>query len=769
MNFDYSLEPGKILEHNDEVISKKEPTISIVTPFYSGQAFIEQLANSILNQTYPYFEWLIVNDGVKDEESLNLLKKIKKMDDRIKVFHKENTGLAATRDYGVGVASECTKYLFFIDDDDLIEKTYLECAYFTLETNKEASFAYTDCVGFGTHEYLWSKWFNLKEEKKSNMLVATVLIRKKDFLDVGGYGTREKGINEDWIFWMKMFSHGKFPVRMSYYGFWYRRKDQGELNLSKNKKNIKKTRKLLNENIKNIKSPIEPIQYPNSNYDWNGVFEASIDDLVLPKYKDNEKIKILMIIPWITMGGADKFNLNLISNMDNKKYEFIVVTTEPGVNRWRQRLEQHASVVYDLTSFLDRKYWHLFIGNIIEARNIDIIFNTNSIYGYEVLPYLKEKYPNIPIMDYIHMEEWYNRNGGYSRDSSAVSSVISKTLTCNKSSEKVLIDHFKREPSKLDTVYIGVDEKQFNAKNYNKDELRKKYDIKDNQFVINFICRIDTQKRPLLFIEIMKELYNRNKNFICLVAGNGFLLDKLRKKCSIYKLNDNVKFLGAVKNTGEIYAISDLSLNCSIKEGLALTSYESLAMGVPVVTSNVGGQSELIDDTVGAVVPCLQKESDVENTNYSKEEINNYVDEIIKIMENVEPYKKNARNKILSGFTFDQMIVNMDREFEAVLSNNTVKNICNKDICMELLNQFLLGDIERYGTMCEIFNKEIFGIEHYKNGCTTSKTKLFLINIVKKLKLEEEAKIVWSILKNIVKLFKRIGRRIINIFRVGSE
>lgn len=769
MDFDYTLEPGRKLDKIPKVINENKPIISIITPFYSGQEYIEQLANSILNQTYPYFEWLIINDGIKDDDSLKLLEKIKKMDSRIKVFHKENSGLAATRDYGASLASECTKYLFFIDDDDLMEKTYLECAYFTLETNPYAAFAYADCVGFGTQNYTWSKWFNLKEEKKANMLVATALIRKDIFLSLGGYGTREKGINEDWVFWMKLFSKGYFPVRMSYYAFWYRRKEQGELNKSKGKKNQKKTRKLLNENIKNIKKNVEAIQYPNASYDWNDAFDVNIDNLILPKYEDNKKIKILMIIPWITMGGADKFNLNLISNIDHEKYEFIVVTTDPGINKWRQKLEQSASIVYDLTSFLDRKYWHLFIANIIKARNIDIIFNTNSTYGYEILPYLKGEFSNIPIMDYIHMEEWYNRNGGYSRDSSAVSSVISRTLTCNKNSERILHEYFKRDKEKLNTVYIGVDEKQFDPKKYDAKQLKKKYMIEEDKFIINFICRIDTQKRPLLFVEIIKELYNRNKDFIVLVAGDGPLLNIVKSKCKHYNLDNNVRFLGAVKNTQEIYAISDLSLNCSIKEGLALTSYESLSMGVPVISSDVGGQRELIDETVGAVVPCLQKESEIEDFNYSKEEVNSYVDEIIKVIDKKDKYKNNSRKKILSGFTYDQMIENMDKEFQNVLKSKPINISCNKDICIELINLYLLADTKRYEYMCDVFNKQLFGMEHYKKGCTTSKTKLFIIKLVKKLRLEEEAKLVRDIFKNIARLIKRIIKRFIKLFRVGSE
>ncbi len=53
-----------------------------------------------------------------------------------------------------------------------------------------------------------------------------------------------------------------------------------------------------------------------------------------------------------------------------------------------------------------------------------------------MLPYIKSMYPEIPILDYVHMEEWYNRNGGYSRYSSMYNSIIDKTMVCNGNSKK---------------------------------------------------------------------------------------------------------------------------------------------------------------------------------------------------------------------------------------------------------------------------------------------------------------------------------------------
>ena len=126
-NFNYELQPGKELKpFNFE--KKYEPIISIVMPFYNEKDHIEQTVNSVLNQTFPAWELIIVDDGSTDEEALNGLEKIAKKDERIHVYHKENSGPADTRDFAVSKSSESAKYICTLDSDDLSDKTYLEIA-----------------------------------------------------------------------------------------------------------------------------------------------------------------------------------------------------------------------------------------------------------------------------------------------------------------------------------------------------------------------------------------------------------------------------------------------------------------------------------------------------------------------------------------------------------------------------------------------------------------------------------------------------------------
>lgn len=71
--FDYTNEPGKVLK--DELsINDGEPLITIITPYYNTKNYIKQTAISVLNQTFPYWEWIIINDGSTEERNKGSLR-----------------------------------------------------------------------------------------------------------------------------------------------------------------------------------------------------------------------------------------------------------------------------------------------------------------------------------------------------------------------------------------------------------------------------------------------------------------------------------------------------------------------------------------------------------------------------------------------------------------------------------------------------------------------------------------------------------------------
>lgn len=107
--------------------------VSVIVPVYNSEKYIDRCIKSILEQTYKNFELILINDGSKDN-SINILNKYKKKDKRISIIDKKNEGVAKTRNLGIQKAKG--KYVIFIDNDDFINKNYVETYYKIIKEKK---------------------------------------------------------------------------------------------------------------------------------------------------------------------------------------------------------------------------------------------------------------------------------------------------------------------------------------------------------------------------------------------------------------------------------------------------------------------------------------------------------------------------------------------------------------------------------------------------------------------------------------------------------
>ena len=700
--FNYDLEPGKIRNKKSINYScKDKPLISIFTAYYNCKKYIRQTANSVLNQTFPFWEWIIVDDGSTEEGTKELLDSLQKEDSRIKVYYQENQGRIKARDAAISHTS--ADILYMLDSDDLLDKTLLECGYWTLYTNPHAAWAYTNCVNFGDVQFLYKPDFNSEQEKIENLVIGSSFIRKKQLLEVGCYGAVDNDVHEDWHLWLRMLEKGYYPVKMNYYGFWYRKREGSTLSsISKNKKREEHAQEVISQQARRINHYINPIQYPVSTGDayksYPNVFNWSKKPIF-----DKSKKNLLFILPWFIFGGADKFNYDLISNLDQNKYNITIITTEPSEYIWRQKFEAYAEI-YDLSTFLHRKDWASFIHYIIQSRNIDLVMVSNCYYAYYAIPWLKSEFPKVIFTDYIHAHDWSWRNGGYPRDSIAIYNFLDRTYTCNDYVKNIMIQQMDRKPDKIDTVYVGVDTNYFNPTKKDcilDDKIMEK--IK-NKKVILFICRIVELKRPIFILKVLKRILEKDTDYILLVVGDGEQLREMKNFAKNMNLTNNVIFCGMQTDTWNFYKIANISIICSLTEGLAITSYESLAMGVPVITSDVGGQSELIDDSCGKVIKTYQDVTkDLFNRNYDEKEIDEYANAILNIINSnrYNSIKKACIDKIEKSFSVKNMVNILDESFTELIQNGTKvdKSILNnKEFFKQYIVMYNALDIRKYHT-----------------------------------------------------------------------
>lgn len=111
----------------------KEIKISVIIPVYNTEKFLKRCIESVINQTLKDIEIIIINDGSTDK-SLEIIKKIKKIENRIKILDEKNEGSSSARNKGLKIAFG--KYVCFVDSDDYLEEnTMLEELYNRCERN----------------------------------------------------------------------------------------------------------------------------------------------------------------------------------------------------------------------------------------------------------------------------------------------------------------------------------------------------------------------------------------------------------------------------------------------------------------------------------------------------------------------------------------------------------------------------------------------------------------------------------------------------------
>lgn len=189
---------------------KTEPIfLSVVLSTYNDEKYIAEAIQSILDQTYPYFEFIIVNDGSTDG-TLNIIKSFR--DDRIVLIDKPNTGLIDSLNTGVKTAKY--DWIARMDGDDIAEPYRFEEQVKAIKKgivliSSQCSIIDSDGVSIGTTRFLTSKiGITFSKVLEFPLIVhPVVLFKKQVFEAVGGYD-KNMYVAEDYDLWCKILSFG---------------------------------------------------------------------------------------------------------------------------------------------------------------------------------------------------------------------------------------------------------------------------------------------------------------------------------------------------------------------------------------------------------------------------------------------------------------------------------------------------------------------------------------------------------------------------------
>lgn len=362
---------------------------------------------------------------------------------------------------------------------------------------------------------------------------------------------------------------------------------------------------------------------------------------------------LLMLVPWLRMGGADKFNLDLCRMLRERGWSLSIACSAPGRDDWRDLFEGLTSDIVMPHTFLHWSDYPPLLRSLIETRRPGVVLVSNSELAYSLVPYFRAFCPEPVYLDYVHMEEEDWKSGGHARHSAGVCDQLDMTLTTSEHLRSWLVAR-GAQPDRVRCLPIGVDHRSWVFDAAARDRARALLGVAPGTTVILHAGRVCEQKQPRVLGRTLRELANRGRRFVAMVAGEGEDLPWLRRYVEEHGLEGHVRLLGAQSpdQVRELMAASDIFFLPSKWEGVALVLYEAMASGVVFVGTRVGGQGEVAGADEAVLVAIEDQESDQALAERFAREIESLMDDPGRC----ERLKIAARARVESLYTHDRLV-----------------------------------------------------------------------------------------------------------------
>jgi glycosyltransferase involved in cell wall biosynthesis/CTP:molybdopterin cytidylyltransferase MocA len=626
------------------------PAVSVVTPYYNTGSMFLDTVESLLRQSLQQWEWIIVNDGSDDPEALRALLPLRNADARIRVIDQPNRGLAAARNAGAAAAQ--APLIFFLDSDDLLAPTALEKLAWSLIARPQSAFAAGWARIFGHENLAWPRGFETRHAfLHDNMTNPNAMVRRSAFEQVGGFRTIPQRGLEDYDFWVRSAANGLWGHDVHEYLVWLRRKAPDEYRHYR--WSFQERPNAVAELRRELRTAYPALFRDGLPHVGGGGSFLETHALVPDELPFENRLapvggrRILMILPWIRMGGAEQFALDLVAGLTARGDRVTVCLTRAIEQTWMHRLLALTPDVFDLPALLPPAEFPRFLRYLVGSRTISTIWISHSIPAYQLLPYLRARCPGVPVVDYNHIEQT-QRSGGLPRVGLEHTALIDLHIVASEHLRQWMIER-GADPERVAVCTINVDAERWAPDAALRARVRAELGVAESTPIVLFAGRLTAQKRPQLVAEVLRRLRDSGAEFVGLLAGDGEDMPWLKLFARRHRMGDAMRLPGALPNdrVRELLAAADILLLPSEWEGIALVLYEAMAAGVAAVASDVGGQRELLTPACGVLVPLGDGEVDT------------YVAAVRGLLE--DPARRTAmgaaaRARVAAHFTLPQMV-----------------------------------------------------------------------------------------------------------------
>jgi len=221
-------------------------------------------------------------------------------------------------------------------------------------------------------------------------------------------------------------------------------------------------------------------------------------------------------------------------------------------------------------------------------------------------------------------------------------------ITINKEDYELAKKKFKKV-NDIEYVHgVGIEESKFNnnLNSTEKNKLEKELKVTDEDYLLLYVAEISNRKNQMMLINTVKELKDKNRNVVLILAGKDSMNGECQKHAKNIGVEKNIRFLGYRNDINKLMKLVDLAVSCSKQEGLPVNIMEALCSGLRVVATECRGNKELINNKNGKLVEInnikeMTNAIEYEMKNKGKKRIENYlnsnyyIENVIKEYENI--------------------------------------------------------------------------------------------------------------------------------------
>ena len=234
-------------------------------------------------------------------------------------------------------------------------------------------------------------------------------------------------------------------------------------------------------------------------------------------------------------------------------------------------------------------------------------------------------------------------------------------VAVGQSVRQALIDIERLPPPRVEVVCNGIDLSPWQTGNSQRTTTRAELGVSEDEFLVLQVARLDPIKEHGTAIRAIALAARRNPRIRLFIVGDGPESANIERLCT-QDGHSRVTMLGMRNDVPRLLAAADAFLLTSLSEGIPVTVLEAMAAGVPVVSTNVGGVPEIVQDGItGLLAPSRDAAR--------------LADALVRLAENPTlraELARSARNRVERQFSEQVMIASYDRIYREMLHSRTV-------------------------------------------------------------------------------------------------